>query len=241
MSYNLVDPTTGDLTRVAGNSNIVDTSIGIDSTWSSKKINDSLVELREGKKLTSIDNLDNIKEAGNYWWGAGNAPINATEIDGDTHSTTMVVSVVKEAGDGNAYSIQTVKFMLGQVMTEYMRFYNVNVGEWRPWIQLVTTVGTTQMIGFKTNLLNQCYGYYTIRNNKVSVHMKFVLSRALKDWESLTNANLPVPSSAVTKNANGKTGAPNSVYINTDGSMQQGGGGGMSAGTYEFDFEYTTA
>ena len=41
MSYNLVDPTTGDLTRVAGNSNIVDTAIKTDSTWSSKKINDS--------------------------------------------------------------------------------------------------------------------------------------------------------------------------------------------------------
>ena len=45
MSYNLVDPTTGDLTRVAGNSNIVDTAIKTDSTWSSKKINDSLVNI----------------------------------------------------------------------------------------------------------------------------------------------------------------------------------------------------
>ena len=44
MSYNLVDPTTGDLTRVAGNSNIVDTAIKTDSTWSSKKINDKLEE-----------------------------------------------------------------------------------------------------------------------------------------------------------------------------------------------------
>lgn len=47
MSYNLVDPTTGDLTRVAGNSNIVDTAIEIDSTWSSKKINDSLVNITD--------------------------------------------------------------------------------------------------------------------------------------------------------------------------------------------------
>ena len=71
--------------------------------------------------------------------------------------------------------------------------------------------------------------------------MKFVLSRALEDWESLTKVNLLAPSSAVTKNANGKTGASNSVYITTEGAIQQGGGGGMSAGTYEFDFEYTTA
>ena len=102
-------------------------------------------------------------------------------------------------------------------------------------------VGTTQIIGFKTNLLNQCYGYYTIENNKVSVHMKFVLSRKLGDWEILTNENLLAPSSAVTKKANGKTGSSNSVYISTKGTMQQGGGGGMSAGIYEFDFEYTTA
>ena len=47
MSYNLVDPTTGDLTRVAGNSNIVDTTIKTDSTWSSKKINDSLVNIAD--------------------------------------------------------------------------------------------------------------------------------------------------------------------------------------------------
>lgn len=55
MSYNLVDPITGDLTRVAGNSNIVDTAIEIDSTWSSKKINDSLVNIE-----SALDELENI-------------------------------------------------------------------------------------------------------------------------------------------------------------------------------------
>ena len=125
---------------------IDDSTASGNKTWSSKKITDSLVELREGKKLTSIDNLDNIKEAGNYWWGASNAPINATEIDGYVHSTTMVVSVVKESGDGNSYPIQTVKFMLEQVMTEYMRFYNVKVGEWRPWTQLATMDKVVQCV-----------------------------------------------------------------------------------------------
>ena len=130
--------------------------------------------------------------------------------------------------------------VIGGIST-FWRICYVNGVRYIEEIATMDKVGTTQIIGFKTNLLNQCYGYYTIGNNKVSVHMKFVLSSALGDWETLTNANLPAPSSAVTKNANGKTGVSNSVYINTEGKMQQGGGGGMSAGTYEFDFEYTTA
>ena len=42
MSYNLVDPTTGDLTRVAGGNNINDETTSTSTTWSSEKINDSL-------------------------------------------------------------------------------------------------------------------------------------------------------------------------------------------------------
>lgn len=98
----------------------------------------------------------------------------------------------------------------------------------------------TQPIGFKTSLLNQCWGYYTKSGKTISVHMKFVLSNALSDWQPINNTKLPTPSSALTKSANGKTGATNSVYIYADGAMSQAGGGGMSAGTYEFDFEYTT-
>ena len=76
MSYNLVDPTTGDLTRVAGNSNIVDTAIKTDSTWSSKKINDSLADKQDfrifnsleefnekkGTSLTVVSGVDNMKD-----------------------------------------------------------------------------------------------------------------------------------------------------------------------------------
>ena len=79
MSYNLVDPTTGDLTRVAGNSNIVDTAIKTDSTWSSKKISadladkqdfrifNSLEEFNEkkGTSLTVVSGIDNMKDIAN--------------------------------------------------------------------------------------------------------------------------------------------------------------------------------
>ena len=182
--------------------------------------------------------------------GSSNFANNVGRIEG--HNALIKVSnpstsyqwPVTNSGDNNVFVDfgGAVQFFTDKVNNHlYVRF--ANSFDMSAWKQLATMdkVGTTQIIGFKTNLLNQCYGYYTIGNNKVSVHMKFVLSRALDDWESLINVNLPAPSSAVIENANGKTGAPNSVYINTDGSMQQGGGGGMSAGTYEFDFEYTTA
>ena len=39
MSYNLVNPTTGDLTRVAGGNNINDETTSTSTTWSSEKIN----------------------------------------------------------------------------------------------------------------------------------------------------------------------------------------------------------
>ena len=257
MSYNLVDPTTGDLTRVAGNSNIVDTSIGIDSTWSSKKISadladkqdfrifNSLEEFNEkkGTSLTVVSGIDNMKDIVNAM-SNGEILIIRTKYElgsevyfGLTTSTgwTKMFTFVKSNGLCDVECRTTVPLTLKRVLSS-----DGVIGDWQE-LATMDKVGTTQMIGFKTNLLNQCYGYYTIRNNKVSVHMKFVLSRALGDWESLTNVNLLAPSSAVTKNANGKTGTPNSVYISTEGIMQQGGGGGMPAGTYEFDFEYTTA
>ena len=63
MSYNLVDPTTGDLTRVAGNSNIVDTAIKTDSTWSSKKINDSLVNIADKLEKNVKFDVDDLNTA----------------------------------------------------------------------------------------------------------------------------------------------------------------------------------
>lgn len=360
MSYNLVDPTTGDLTRVAGNSNIVDTSIGIDSTWSSKKISADLADKQDfrifnsleefnkkkGTSLTVVSGIDNMKDIVNamsngeiliiitkYELGSevyfgltkdtgwtkmftfvksdglcdvecrttfpltlkrvlnsdgvigdwqqlvtnddifrvgdrrntiGWADLsNDVDIDGSSNyandigrieGRNAIIKVsnptidyqwpVTNSGDSNNFMDfgGTIQLFVDKVNNHlYVRFANsVDMSAWQE-LATMDKVGTTQIIGFKTNLLNQCYGYYTIGNNKVSVHMKFVLSRALNDWETLTNVNLPVPSSAVTKNANGKTGASNSVYISTEGSMQQAGGGGMPAGTYEFDFEYTTA
>ena len=309
MSYNLVDPTTGDLTRVAGNSNIVDTSIGIDSTWSSKKINDSLAgkqdfrifnsleefNKKKGTSLTVVSGIDNMKDIANamsngeiliiitkcelgseVYFGLTKDTgwtkmftfvksnglcdvecrttfpltlkrvLNSDGVVGDWQelATTTEVAHIKRfdtvpGNDWNnaieegyysipidmvantianrpfdfAIQIRVIKsdtndpnyvYQIAYVSSQDSRIYIRKLdgnGIWTPWEQLATMdkVGTAQIIGFKTNLLNQCYGYYTIGNNKVYVHMKFVLSRALDDWEGLTNVNLLAPSSAVTK------------------------------------------
>ena len=50
MSYNLVDPTTGDLTRVAGGNIIDDGSVSSSKVWSSRKVSDEL-----NKKVNKTD------------------------------------------------------------------------------------------------------------------------------------------------------------------------------------------
>ena len=216
-------------------------SDGVVGDWQELATTDSTLKTIQ---LSGSVDCNTLTEPGLYTASAGavsaltNAPVNnQVHLDGG-----FSILVTKTNVDNVYYGMQMF-IPYGSDLPFIRKSYYLNGQYWTPWEQLATMdkVGTAQIIGFKTNLLNQCYGYYTIGNNKVSVHMKFVLSSALDDWETLTNANLPVPSSVVTKNANGKTGASNSVYIHTDGSMQQGGGGGMSAGTYEFDFEYTMA
>ena len=79
MSYNLVNPTTGDLTRVAGGNNINDETTSTSTTWSSEKISadladkqdfrifNSLEEFNEkkGTSLTVVNGVDNMKDIAN--------------------------------------------------------------------------------------------------------------------------------------------------------------------------------
>ena len=76
MSYNLVDPTTGDLTLVAGRNAIDDGSVSNSKVWSSRKVSDelekkqdfrifnSLEEFNEkkGTSLTVVSGIDNMKD-----------------------------------------------------------------------------------------------------------------------------------------------------------------------------------
>ena len=79
MSYNLVDPTTGDLTLVAGRNTIDNGSVSNSKVWSSKKVSDelekkqdfrifnSLEEFNEkkGTSLTVVSGVDNMKDIAN--------------------------------------------------------------------------------------------------------------------------------------------------------------------------------
>ena len=79
MSYNLVDPTTGDLTRVAGRTAIDDGSVSNSTVWSRRKVSDelekkqdfrifnSLEEFNEkkGTSLTVVSGIDNMKDIAN--------------------------------------------------------------------------------------------------------------------------------------------------------------------------------
>ena len=79
MSYNLVDPTTGDLTLVAGRNAIDDGSVSNSKVWSSRKVSDelekkqdfrifnSLEEFNEkkGTSLTVVSGIDNMKDITN--------------------------------------------------------------------------------------------------------------------------------------------------------------------------------
>ena len=79
MSYNLVDPTTGDLTRVAGGNNINDETTSTSTTWSSEKISADLADKQDfrifksleefnekkGTSLTVVNGVDNMKDIAN--------------------------------------------------------------------------------------------------------------------------------------------------------------------------------
>ena len=76
MSYNLVDPTTGDLTLVAGRNAIDDGSVSNSKVWSSRKVSDELEKKQDfrifnsleefnkkkGTSLTVVSGIDNMKD-----------------------------------------------------------------------------------------------------------------------------------------------------------------------------------
>lgn len=153
MSYNLVDPTTGDLTKVAGNSNIVDTAIEIDSTWSSKKISADLADKQDfrifnsleefnkkkGTSLTVVSGIDNMKDIVNAM-SNGEMLIIITKCEtgsevyfGLTSSTgwTKMFTFIKSNGLCDVECCTTYPLTLKRVLNS-----DGVIGEWQ---QLATT------------------------------------------------------------------------------------------------------
>lgn len=135
MSYNLVDPVTGDLTRVAGNSNIVDTAIEIDSTWSSKKINDSLEDIENIPRLTDFDEAIPEKGKNKIYY------VNKT-IGTYNCAQWRVESMYYDVSGLNQYrGVQKATSLNGvdniMLMREYYSDSN-NVIRWTDWQELAT-------------------------------------------------------------------------------------------------------
>lgn len=141
MSYNLVDPTTGDLTRVAGNSNIVDTAIKTDSTWSSKKISDELNKKVSSTEVAHIKRFDSVP--GNDWnnaieEGYYSIPIDvvANTIANRPFDFAIQVRVIK-SDTNDLYYVYQIAYVSSNDSRIYIRKQN-GEGAWTSWQQLAT-------------------------------------------------------------------------------------------------------
>ena len=185
MSYNLVDPTTGDLTRVAGNSNIVDTAIKTDSTWSSKKISadladkqdfrifNSLEEFNEkkGTSLTVVSGVDNMKDIVNAM-SNGEILIIITKYElgseiyfGLTTSTgwTKMFTFVKSNGLCDVECRTTFPLTIKRVLNS-----DGVIGDWQELATTDSTLKTIQLSGsVDCNTLTEP-GLYTASAGAVS-------------------------------------------------------------------------
>ena len=185
MSYNLVDPTTGDLTLVAGNSNIVDTAIKTDSTWSSKKINDSLANKQDfrifnsleefnekkGTSLTVVSGIDNMKDIANAM-SNGEILIIITKCElgsevyfGLTKDTgwTKMFTFVKSNGLCDVECRTTFPLTLKRVLNS-----DGVVGDWQQLATTDSTLKTIQLSGsVDCNTLTEL-GLYTASAGAVS-------------------------------------------------------------------------
>ena len=122
MSYNLVDPTTGDLTRVAGNSNIVDTAIETTSTWSSSKIYSAINSI--GFKGDAPENANSATTPGVYL-------INRNDDAYPVRQGYLIVSKPKQDYD---CILQEVYYFNANIIYSRGCWFN----SWYDWQQLVT-------------------------------------------------------------------------------------------------------
>ena len=137
MSYNLVDPTTGDLTRVAGG---IDTSIIPSDASASNKLATTDSTLKTIQLSGSVD-CNTLTEPGLYIASAG-AVISITNTPADIGSTVQLdggfsVLVTKTNGDGVYYGMQMF-IPYGSDLPFIRKSYYLNGQYWTPWEQLTT-------------------------------------------------------------------------------------------------------
>ena len=137
MSYNLVDPTTGDLTRVAGN---IDTSIIPSDASASNKLATTNSTLKTIQLSGSVD-CNTLTEPGLYTASAG-AVVSITNTPADIGSVVQLdggfsILVTKTNVDGVYYGMQMF-IPYGSDSPFIRKSYYLNGQYWTDWEQLAT-------------------------------------------------------------------------------------------------------
>ena len=141
MSYNLVDPTTGDLTLVAGRNAIDDGSVSNSKVWSSRKVSDELNKKVSSTEVAHIKRFDSVP--GNDWnnaieEGYYSIPIDmvANTIANRPFDFAIQIRVIKSDANDPNYVYQ-IAYVSSQDSRIYIRKLDGN-GIWTPWQELAT-------------------------------------------------------------------------------------------------------
>ncbi len=237
MSYNLVDPTTGDLTRVAGNSNIVDTAIETTSTWSSKKINDSLVNITDKLEKNVKFDVDDLNTA---YVPNKTITVRTNKNTKNLPSSSIVNFLVTSFAyiEGQYYRITQYCYENSENLssTMYVRRGVSNNGEssitWSSWKGLCATtvkdVPKTYINTFedetyvKPTYTNVCS--YSVTNGICVIKLETACLSTTDDFVQILSG-LPKPkeimySNAIDRAMNSNSGAKGLFQLVTDGTLR---------------------
>lgn len=206
MSYNLVDPTTGDLTRVAGG---IDTSIIPSDASASNKLATTDSTLKTIQLSGSVD-CNTLTEPGLYTASAGavsaltNIPANigsAVQLDGG-----FSILVTKTNIDNVYYGMQMF-IPYGSDVPFIRKSYYLNGQYWTPWEQVVTMDKLTPTVEYITGSLlssvvtNSNLYYQKFGDNKLVINGWISLSSEVPNntkiftlpngWKAGSNYLLP--------------------------------------------------
>lgn len=172
MSYNLVDPTTGDLTRVAGG---IDTSIIPSDASASNKLATTNSTLKTIQLSGSVD-CNTLTEPGLYTASAG-AVISITNTPADIGSAVQLdggfsVLVTKTNVDGVYYGLQMF-IPYGSDLPFIRKSYYLNGQYWTPWEQLATRSMLPEFKTMTTGNADELRSFADYKLYSLKVHNAF--------------------------------------------------------------------
>lgn len=227
---------------------IIGSSVDMSDYYTKAETNSAIAD-NVGKIIVvtneNADNLISEQEDKVVWYRGtmSNTPFNSSSqimLNSKTYTAGSSKNVYQEV---ERYGTSANKY----APAKYIRYGYRSVGStdnytWSDWERIVTE---SELVTFSIKNFtrpNEMWGYYTICGNRCFCHIKFILATRINDWGGIaSDYSVPSAKTPFVQPANGKTGASNSIYINNEGFISQGGGGGMDSGTYEFDFDYEIA